>query len=379
MSIDKQERWEYFEPAVNVVPSSGLEDRLLSEMSEMKGYLSEVSAEGGIPGAVLLIAREGQLILHEAFGQRQLVPNMEPMTSDTIFDLASLTKIVATWPAVFTLIDEGRLELHQPVKHYLDLPATCPAAEITIAHLLTHTSGLPTWTYLRQYGAQKKAIMSGICSAPLQDEIGKQVLYSDRGFLLLAYIVEVVSGKSLSQHVYEQIWQPLGMKDTFFNPPRDLRPRIAPTEYRQELNACQRGSVHDENAAWLGGVAGNAGVFSTSRDLASFCAMIMAGGKSHGRVILSPDAISSSLCNHTPGLNQSRGYAWVVSQKKSREQKKIEIYSHLGFTGTAIWLIPALDMFVLLLTNRVHPSRQDSSTIQQVRQEIIRRSISASQ
>ena len=132
MSIHKQERWQYFDPAVKVAPSSGLEEKRLSEMSEMKGYLLEVSAEGRIPGAVLLIAREGQTILHQAFGQRQVVPNTEPMTTDTIFDLASLTKIIAIWPAVFTLIDQGRLELHQPVKHYLDLPATSPAAEITI-------------------------------------------------------------------------------------------------------------------------------------------------------------------------------------------------------------------------------------------------------
>jgi CubicO group peptidase (beta-lactamase class C family) len=127
MPIYKQEKWEYFATPVNLVPSSGLDDKPLSEM---KQYLSEVTAEGRIPGAVLLIAREGQTILPQAFGQRQLVPNIELMTTDTIFDLASLTKIVATWPAIFTLIDQGRLELQQPIKHYLDIPATCPAAEI---------------------------------------------------------------------------------------------------------------------------------------------------------------------------------------------------------------------------------------------------------
>lgn len=372
MPIDKQEKWQYFRAPGGGVPHKGLDD---TPLCEMKQYLSEVTAEGRLPGAVLLIAREGQVILHDAFGQRQLVPNIEPMTTDTIFDLASLTKIVATWSAVFTLIEQGELDGSQPIKHYLDMPATCPAAEVTIADLLTHTSGLPSSTYLRQYGRQKRAIMRGICYAPLQDEIGKQVIYSDRGFILLAELVEVVSGKRFSQYVYDHVWQPLGMKETFFNPPPHLHPRIAATEYRPQLRACQRGSVHDENATWLGGVAGNAGVFSTSHDLVLFCAMVMAGGKSHGRIILSPDAIRKSLCNHTQGLNESRGYAWAVSQKNSRGQKRVEVYSHLGFTGTAIWLIPALDMFVILLTNRVYPSRQDSSTIEEVRREIIERSI----
>ncbi|MES2462007.1 MAG: serine hydrolase domain-containing protein [Armatimonadota bacterium] len=341
----------------------------------MRSNLQEVVDESLIPGAVILIAKQGEIILHEAVGKRQQVPKDIGMTRDTIFDLASLTKVIATWPAICRLLASDILRLEGRVADYIDGTSMSPAAQVSIRQLLTHTAGLPASTFVQQFGSSNQAIVSGICSSPLEYEPGKRVVYSNRGFILLGAIIEAVSKQTLDQYVFEQIWRPAGMTETCFNPHPSFFHRVAPTEYRAALNACQLGIVHDENAAWMGGVAGHAGVFSTSQDLAAFCAMIMAGGIRKDGAVLENQIIQNSLCNQTEGLSESRGYAWVAAEETSSRGTTLAVYGHKGYTGTAIWLVPSLDMFVILLTNRVHPSRDNSAGIQQLRTEVLRASL----
>lgn len=371
ISFDSAEKWARFTCSSQYDIELGTK-----KFEDLKRYLSESITTPNIPGAVLLIAQQGSIKFHQAFGKRRLEPYLEEMTLDTVFDLASLTKVVATWPTIMSLLDRGLINLYKPIQCYLDIPSKCQASQITIAHLLTHTSGLPESTFVRQYGTEKEEIIQGICREPLQNEIGKKVVYSNRGFILLGEIIERVSGSGLNQYVDKYIWHPLGIRDTYFNPKPDLLPRIAPTEYRSEIGSCQHGEVHDENAAWLGGVAGHAGVFSTSCDLAAFSAMILSGGKCNGHRILSEEAITRSFCNHTRNLNEARGYAWTLQEAMNGQRVTFQVYAHLGFTGTAIWLIPALDMFVILLTNRVHPSRNNQSGIKQLREQVLYKCLS---
>lgn len=365
------ELWNRYSHAV-VSPESMCLNRGFVEAVER--YLEQVVDERLIPGAVVLIAYRGKTVLHKAIGLRQLIPFKETMTTDTIFDIASLTKVVATWPAIIRLVGDGKIQLNDPIYRYLPTHLESPVGQATIAQLLTHTAGLPERTYLRNYGSSERDILDGILHTPLQTDRGTQVIYSNRGFILLGKIVEAVSGEKFDEYVRRHIWFPLKMSDTYFNPPASLQPRIAPTEYRQELATCQRGNVHDENAAWLGGIAGHAGVFSTSKDLATFCAMTMASGWLNNQSILVPDLVELSLTSWTEQLNEVRGLAWVQC---SESCATYQVYGHAGFTGTSLWICPQLETFVVLLTNRVHPYRDMHQSIGRIRREVLRKSLQA--
>lgn len=342
----------------------------LCYINDIRSYLLDAIKFDLIPGAVLCIGYKGSIIMHEAFGRKQVVFEEQPMEVNTIFDIASLTKIIATWASIMKLATEGKLQIFKPIKYYLDICKNLQIGDATLANLLTHTAGLPERTYLKKYGFSYNKIIEGICKEPLVYNIGTNVLYCDRGFILLGKIIEVVSGQTIDCYVKKYIWEPLGMSDTCFNPPLEIYSRVAPTEYRNEIGKCQKGTVHDENAAWLGGIAGHAGVFSTSKDLASFCAMILGDGLYNGMQIIDSELIHTSLNNQTEALNSTRGYGWVQYEERPYSSK---IFGHLGFTGTSMWLDRNNDIFVILLTNRVHPDRQKYTTIKQVRAEVRRR------
>ncbi|HEU0163963.1 MAG TPA: serine hydrolase domain-containing protein, partial [Thermomicrobiales bacterium] len=305
----------------------------------------------------------------DAFGYRQVIPAREPMSVDTIFDLASLTKVVATLPAILHLVQTRVFSLDDPLKRHLPIPATHPLGDATIEQLLTHSAGLPPRTSLNQYGHARRDMLRGLLDSPLDAPPGANVIYSNRGFLILGLLIESVSSLSLDRYVSKHVWTPLGMHETWFSPPEAVFSRVAPTEFRERLGSCQRGTVHDENAALLGGVAGHAGVFSTARDLARFCAVIMASVRQASPPILDPELVRLSLRDHTPTLNESRGLGWEIETGEDAEEL---IFSHLGFTGTSIHLNPARDMFVLLLANRVHPTRDDPDSIREIRREVAR-------
>ncbi len=356
--MERKRTWDFFSGISNSLPKKTNLD--------IKAFLKQAVENKFIPGAVIIAAKHGEVDFCDVIGYRQVTPDFEEMTYDTIFDIASLTKIVATWPAILILLKNGDIKLRTPISKYLDLAVNTPIEQITIFDLLTHTSGLPERTYVRQYGLSKSEVIKGICNADLEYQTGSQVRYSNRGFILLGAIIEAISKQRLDQFVSKEVWGPLGMHDTFFNPPPELIHRIAPTEYRSELKACQRGSVHDENANWLGGIAGHAGVFSTASDLSKLCAVIMADGVYHGQEVFNKSLIHESLKNQTFEKNDMRGLAWEFQ----KDATGLPIPCHTGFTGTSIWINPRLDAFVVLLTNRVHPERNNVDQIRYIRNYI---------
>ena len=335
--------------------------------SSIRNVLSDAVKDGFIPGAVFTLAYHGKIIVKEVIGNRQVLPDLEPMTHDTIFDLASLTKVVATWPAILILLQNRLIELNTPITEYLPQVENSSLAETTIVDLLTHTSGLPERTFLRHYGPNKQDIIQGIADTGLEAKKGERVLYSNRGFILLGHIIEEISRQRLDEFVTENVWKPLQMMDTFFTPPASMIPRIAPTEFREELGHCQRGTAHDENAAWLGGVAGHAGAFSTMADLSRFCAILLAGGKLNNLQVFDDTLIDQSFINYTGDKNEPRGLAWEMHEDLNCPTAS---WGHTGFTGTSIWINPELDAFGILLTNRIHPSRENPFGIRELRKTI---------
>ena len=234
---------------------------------------------------------------------------------------------------------------------------------VTIKNLLTHTLGLSERTYLKQFGNNKDDIIRGLLNDKLQDDVNSKVAYSNRGFIILGIIVEQVSGMALDEYAKKNIWQPMGMYNTTYNPQQD--DNIAATEYIAEKNIVKKGIVHDENAEVLGGVAGHAGVFSTASDLAKFCRNIL--NKSGSGLIIRA-LIEESFKNQTEGMNESRGLGWQIIND---DEINVSLVGHLGFTGTSIWIEPQSGTYVVLLTNRVHPSR-DNTNIQEIRKTVRR-------
>lgn len=323
----------------------------------------------GISGAVIMVGKGDQILLHRAFGHKKQFPKengKELMKLDTIFDIASMTKIIATWPSVIKLIDSGLLSFDDKLEKFFPTVKNSIVGKITIKHLLTHTSGLQAKTYLKQYGGKKEDIISGILTAETDYTAGEKVVYSNRPFILLGFIIEQITGMTLSQYVTKNIWQPLEMNSTMFNPPNSFISKIASTECNNSLTICKCGVVHDENADWLGGIAGHAGVFSNGGDLSNFCQMILACGNFKNQKILECKSIKASLINSTEGLNEPRGIAWNIFTENNKT-----VYGHYGFTGTSIWIYPDDNMYFILLTNRVHPTRELPQSIEKLRKEVL--------
>lgn len=313
-------------------------------------------SEKRLPGAVIWIERKGE-VYQKAYENRALVPRVEPMTRDTIFDLASLTKVVAGTPAVMLLIQDGKLGLEDKVSKYIPEFSGGQKEEVTIRQLLTHTSGLrgdvsmtPAWS------GYDKAIQLA-CAEKLQSPPGTAFRYSDINFFLLGHIVKVVSGKSLSDFLQERLYRPLGMEQTFFNPSTNFVSRIAPTEVVE--GKPWRGIVHDPTARRMGGIAGHAGLFSTAADLAIYCRMLLNMGSYHGVEIFKPETVRLMTAVQTPELMVARrGLGWDIDTGYSKprgDRLPLGSYGHTGFTGTAIWVDPFSQTFYLFLSNRVHP------------------------
>ncbi|HEV8267150.1 MAG TPA: serine hydrolase domain-containing protein, partial [Thermoanaerobaculia bacterium] len=310
------------------------------------------------PGAVVLVGRRGNVVFRKAYGARALVPEREPMTADTIFDLASLTKAVATAPAVMTLVEDGKVRLSDRVVRYLpEFGAGGGARErVTIEDLLTHRSGLPPDDPMELYHGTREEIFARKYARPLAGEPGRRFVYSDVGYEVLAELVSRVTGEGLDEYARRRLFAPLEMKETRFNPlaPRSPLPvsRIAPTE--RVDGAILRGIVHDPRARPLGGVAGHAGLFSTADDVARFAMAILAGGKG----VLSPLGVAA-MTRPRPGADGTlRGLGWDVETSYSSNRGDLlplGSFGHSGWTGTSLWIDPATGLFVVILANRVHP------------------------
>jgi uncharacterized protein YbbC (DUF1343 family)/CubicO group peptidase (beta-lactamase class C family) len=369
-------------PLVQVAPETvGMSSERLARIDEAVRASIE---RHETPGAVVLVGRKGRIVYRKAFGDRALQPQHEAMTVDTIFDLASLTKVVATTTAIMILIERGKLSLADPVSLYIPEFAVNGKEHITIEQLMTHRAGLPPDNEISDY--------VGVSIKPLEEiyklrpvyEPGTRFVYSDVGFIVAAEIVRRVSGKRIDEFARDNIFAPLRMNDTFYRSlesgtasrgaekqmatrglqtPDSRLQTIAPTEMRE--GRWMRGEVHDPRSYEMRGVAGHAGLFSSADDLALFCQMILNKGELNGARILAPYTIERMISAHTLPTSQMRGIGWDVNTNFSSNRGDlfpVGTFGHTGFTGTSLWLDPASETFVVLLTNRVHPNGKGDVT-----------------
>jgi uncharacterized protein YbbC (DUF1343 family)/CubicO group peptidase (beta-lactamase class C family) len=325
---------------------------IVPQFSALDRIVQEAVDQGKIPGAVVLVGHHGKVVYRKAFGWRSLEPTREPMTTDTIFDLASLTKCVATATSVAQLIEQGRIKLNDPVAAYLPEFAQNGKAQITVRELLTHYSGLAPDLSLKDPWKSRATAYSMVMESAPEIAPGTRFVYSDLNFITLGFIVEKLTGQSLDAYAAEHIYQPLGMKQTRFLPPAAWNARIAPTA-RDEHGAMLRGTVHDPTARRMGGVAGHAGVFSTADDLSLFAEELL-----HGNRILSRVAIEKMTTPQQPASASAlRGLGWDIDSPFSSNRGEllpVGSYGHTGFTGTSLWIDPVTDSYIILLTNAVH-------------------------
>ncbi len=316
--------------------------------------IEQAIRDGNIPGAVLLVGHNGRVIYRKAYGNRALEPQREPMTLDTIFDLASLTKVIATTTAVMQLVEQGKVRLNDPVAKYLPEFAQNGKDDVTLRQLLTHYSGLaPDLDLKMPWEGKETAYRMAFAETP-QDPPGSRFSYSDINFIVLGALVERVSGESLDEYCQRHIFLPLKMMHTRFLPPVAWRAKIAPTQY-DENDHMLRGVVHDPTARRMGGVAGHAGLFSTADDLAKFAQALLNGGGS----ILSPLSVEKmTQPEQPPSAPVLRGFGWDIDSPFSSNRGDllpVGSYGHTGFTGTSIWIDPTTQTCIILLTNAVHP------------------------
>jgi len=323
-------------------------------LSSVDAVIDHAISEGTVPGAVLLVGHNGRVIYRKAYGHRALDPRREPMTLDTIFDLASLTKVIATTTAVMQLVERGKMRFNDPVAKYLPEFAQNGKQDITIRQLLTHYSGLPPDLDLKTPWQGKQTGYDMAFAETLQDPPGSRFTYSDINFIVLGALVERVSGETLDEYSKRHIFIPLKMFHTRFLPPAVWLPKIAPTQY-DENNHMLRGVVHDPTVRRMGGVAGQAGLFSTADDLAKFAQALL----NHGDGILSPASVEKMTSpEQPPSAPVLRGFGWDIDSPYSSNRGDllpIGGYGHTGFTGTSLWIDPAAKTYIILLTNAVHP------------------------
>ena len=348
---------------------------MTEQLKPAYALLDRAVADGAFPGGVLAVGLNGQLAVHP-FGKLERDGEAYDADEDSMYDVASLTKPIVTTTAVMLLAQQGRLDLNRPVENYLPGFAAAaksdpnPAwrARVTPRMLLLHDSGLPDHRDFYKEAKGHDAILARVLAEPLVREPGTQVEYSDLGFILLGEIVERLTGESLDVFAKREIFHTLGMDRSMFNPPRKLREDIAPTEmdsaFRKRL---VWGEVHDENAWAMGGIAGHAGLFSTAQDVAAFAQMILNGGIYGHERVLARSTIQQFTARQTVGTS-ARTLGWDVPEEPSSSGRYFSArsFGHTGFTGTSLWIDPERKLFVVLLTNRVNPTRANEK-IRQVR------------
>ena len=343
-----------------------------TRINRIEALVVEAIKAHQLPGAVVLVGRGDAVLYLKAFGNRSLEPSLELMTTDTIFDMASVTKVVATTTSVMLLIEEGRIRLTDRVASFVPGFERYGKGDITIRHLLTHVSGLrPDIDVSDVWLGYETAIARAVEEVPTSRP-GERFVYSDINFFLLGHIISKVSGMPLDEFARTRIFEPLGMRDTMFNPPARLAARIAPTERCATAGPpCEggpvlRGIVHDPTARRMGGVAGHAGLFSTAADLSRFCRMLLNGGRAGSKQILSPLTVAKMTTSALPpSLRAVRGLGWDIDSSYSSnrgELMPIGSFGHTGFTGTSLWIDPATRMYVVFLSNRVHPDGKGDVT-----------------
>jgi uncharacterized protein YbbC (DUF1343 family)/CubicO group peptidase (beta-lactamase class C family) len=326
------------------------------KLAAMDAVINEAILAKKTPGGVLWFERDGETY-HKAYGNRAVVPAPEAATADTIYDAASLTKVIATTTAVMQLVERGRIELDAPVARYLPWFAPNGKGEVTVRHLLTHVSGLREDLTLKPAWAGVDTARKLVGQEKLRSIPGQTFLYSDINFITLGELVRAVSGRPLEVYAAQEIFAPLKMVDSGFLPAKDKLPRIAPTELTDGVML--RGVVHDPTSRMMGGVAGHAGLFITAADLARFCRMLINGGQLDGVRILRPETVAEMTRVQTDGSDR-RGLGWDLDTRFSAPRGRWfpagTSYGHTGYTGTSVWIDPGSKSFLIFLGNRVHPA-----------------------
>jgi CubicO group peptidase (beta-lactamase class C family) len=328
-------------------------------------------AAGGYPGAAVVVGRRGAAVWEKGFGHLGWTADSPEVLADrSIYDLASLTKVVGTTTAAMVLYDEGKLDLDEKVTHFLHEFTGGQKDQVTVRQLLMHRGGLPAGRELWRHAHSPEEARRLIFDVPLEYRPGMGQVYSDLGADLLGMVVETIAGEGLDAFLQRRVFAPLGMRDTQFRPADSLVYRIAPTEVSPPRGYPLRGEVHDENAYALGGVAGHAGLFGTASDLAVFAQMMLNGGTYEGVRIVS----DSTVHLFTARAAGTRALGWEVADGQHGAGNFLgeHAYGHTGFTGTSMWIDPDRDMFVILLTNRVHAARarRPSKVISDVRADL---------
>jgi beta-glucosidase-like glycosyl hydrolase/CubicO group peptidase (beta-lactamase class C family) len=323
--------------------------------------------EGATPGAVVLIARRGHIVVEEALGKMSYDEDAEPVRRDTMYDLASLTKVIVTTTLSMILHERELLDLDSPVRDYLPEFDGGDKQIVLVKDLLAHSGGLLWWTDLyKKFEGQpledaKRGYLQTIYEMPLDYTPRSKTVYSDLGIFLMGEILERITGKALDVLAKEEIFEPLEMDETMFRPPESLRSRIAPTERDEWRGRVVHGEVHDENAYGFGGVAPHAGLFSTARSLAPFVQMLLNGGAYDGRRLINGATIELFTTRAGLVADSSRALGWDTPSGRSSSGKffSASSFGHTGFTGVSIWIDPERELFTILLTNRVHPTREN--------------------
>ena len=335
----------------------------VEKLNRIEPVILQAMEDKEIPGAVVLVARKGKVVYRKVFGIRSLQPEKEALTFDTIFDMASVTKVMATSCSIMMLVEEGKISLNDPLSKYIPAFGNRGKQNITIQQMLTHYSGLrPDLDLDFEWEGYEEAIKLACRERP--DAIpGEEFIYSDINFFMLGELVRVVTGKTLDQFAKERIFEPLGLKDTGYLPDPSLKARIAPTEKRD--GKMLRGEVHDPTTFRMGGVAGHAGLFSTASDTLTWAQMILQGGIYGKTRILSPMSVLKMTTPQTPyGKEDWRGLGFDIETRFSTNRGDlfpIGSFGHTGFTGTSVWIDPFSETVLVLFSSRLYATREGTA------------------
>lgn len=335
----------------------------MRDFARTDALIRQGQADGVFPGAAISTGDGGGEVFRGFYGCRQYFPTAEVMTPETLFDVASMTKITATAMLALKLLENGRLRLSDSIGEFMPCPDV--KKDITIWHLMTHTSGLPAHVELWKITESPENVTDVILGLDLLYKPGTGVTYSCLGFILLGKIIKKVYGSGLDILAKTLVFEPLGMDNAGYNPAN--RSTAAATEYSEDLGSYIKGVVHDENARFLGGVSGNAGVFATLDDCAVFARMLAGKGVYNGKPFIDGELFAESIKNHTQGLGEGRGLGFVVKDGLPSSAGNLfpdGSYGHTGYTGTSVWVDISTGQYVVFLTNRVHPTRLNDKLIE---------------
>lgn len=328
-------------------------------LEKVLNFLQKEIDAGVTPGAVIRVRHQGRIVLDQALGYNCLEHEKTRMSSRHVFDMASLTKVMVTLPAMLQLFASGELYLHDKVSTFLPAFSVHGKDQVTVKQLLTHSSGLPAHKRYFEEKMTKEEVLASIYEEKLAYKPDTAVVYSDLGFIVLMELIEQLSGQRIDEYAKTHIFRPLAMNDTGYLPQYE-RGRYAPTEFMAHLNDHKYGIVHDDNTEFMGGISGHAGLFSTMNDLAVFTQMLEANGEYDGRQIIDQNWLELSRRNFTPFSDESRGIGWQLKGEGASPAGDLlsaDTYGHTGFTGTSFYIDPENELTVMLLTNRVYFGR----------------------